>query len=629
MLGVAALWALLAAGSAQAATPFYAIDHQPVATPKGVQPWLPTYTPDGRSIVFQNQLDGTTWMVGAHGGKPRCVTCGFADRPEIRGGFTYAFPDGQRLFVSHELGGGQGIDSGPDADAWVLECAPSLRDCRRHRYLPIDMSADKGSQYIVQRRTWHLAPDGVHLGWSEIRLDGMIMVVARLQREADRYVAVDQRVVNPPGPVGPDDTSAERWENASQLNELKSFTDGGRAILAVAERHLNVDVLKIDLATGRTTRVTANPDWDEDGAISPDGALEVLYSWRTRHRVDALGWIPQLRGFNAMGVAGAVLPFYVSTWPGFQCDLAPWLLPGTGGDAGGTLLGQPLNTYGGGLVPGNNLSGLPFWSPDSRSVLLQERRTARPPKGVNEHVAQKGLTPERVLVATLRRRATKPAPVHPTRVGDWAPAPTAYQATLSSGRTVVLPGTGGGTVTLRYSGTLADGTWSMTYDGYSEDGATFVDGPVSASRSRDGVWHVDADVQVRGQHTGSLRADLVIGPAGVDGLPTKSGGITAVYDGKQAAPLPDLGPCPRDLPRRSPVDVAVRRAGHGRAAVRVTARIGDDRRPVAGAIVAAGARRARTDAHGRAVVPVAGGRRAITVDAGDTFRAARVAVPRR
>jgi hypothetical protein len=620
LCGVAALLlcAVFAAGARAATTPFYAIDDDPIAVPGGVQPWLPTYTPDGRTVVFQNQLDGTTWTVpasGAGAGAAQCVTCGFADRPSIDGGFTYAFPDGKRLFLSHELGGGGGVDSGPTADAWILECAPSILDCASHTYLPVDMSQDKGSKYIVQRRTWHLAPDGVHVGWSEIRLDGSIMVVARLEREADRYVAVDQKVVNPHGLSGAGDRDADHWENASQLYELKSFVDGGRSILALTERGANVDVVKVRLKTGAVTRMTSNPDWDEDGALSRDGALEVLYSWRTRHRIDALGWIPQLRGFNAMGVAAAVAPYYVSTWQGFQCDLSPWLLPGTG-DAGGTLTGQPLDVYGNGLTPGNNLSGQQFWSPDSTSVLLQERTTTRPAAGVNEQVAQKGLTPSRVMVAKIRRAPTRPEAVASSAVGAWAPLPTAYSETLDSGRTVTLRGSRGGTVKLVYKGSLAAGTWSMAYRKYTEDGRTFLTGTQVAARTSAGVWTIKGTVKVTGRHKGSLVENLTIGPAGADGLPTLSGGVRAVYDGKKAPSLPKLGACPAQLPTRSAVSAAASRSG-SKVSVSVSATIAGDHRPLSGAIVNLGSTKATTNTKGLAVLHGSGN--TVSIDAGDTF----------
>ena len=60
---------LLATGAAAAQAskvkpPFFPITHERLAVPAGVQPWLPNWTPDGSHIVFQNQLDGTTWVTG-------------------------------------------------------------------------------------------------------------------------------------------------------------------------------------------------------------------------------------------------------------------------------------------------------------------------------------------------------------------------------------------------------------------------------------------------------------------------------------------------------------------------------------------------------------------------------------
>ncbi len=58
------LTGVLGAGAASASSakpPFYPIDKKTIKVPNDVQPWLPTYSPDGKHIVFQNQLDGSTW----------------------------------------------------------------------------------------------------------------------------------------------------------------------------------------------------------------------------------------------------------------------------------------------------------------------------------------------------------------------------------------------------------------------------------------------------------------------------------------------------------------------------------------------------------------------------------------
>jgi hypothetical protein len=618
--------------------PFYPIDLQKVAVPKGVQPWLPTWTSDGSHIVFQNQLDGTTWVTPkpsqrkskskARGRNRKaravCITCSFGDRPDIRGGFTYAFPDGRRLFVSHELGSLGGIDSGPDADAFVLECAPSIYDCASHTYLPVDMSEDKpGAPLIVQRRTWHLAPDGEHLGWMDLRLDGTVMIVGRLVRQADRYVVTDQRAINPPGPATLTDTDPTGWANNNQLYELKSFTDGGAAAIVVGGPQFNVDAEKVNLQTGKVTRLTANHDWDEDGATSPDGKEYALYSWRTRHRLDAISWIPEIEPFVEMPMFAALAPHYVSTWQGFQCDLSPWLLGGAG-DRGGKLLGQPLDVYGGNLTPGNNLSGQQFWSPDSRSVLLQERLRTRPPAGLNEHVEQKGLVPNRIRIARVERKPGKRERITSSAVGPWAPPPNQYVATTGSDATVTVNGHGGGTADIAYDGDLAAGSWSATFHHYSADGKSFVDGTYRVTSANSGsYWTIKAGITVRGRHTGSLNADLVV-DNGASPLPAKSGTFDAVYDGRTAPPLPQLGPCYGRLPRKSKLVLKTRALGAQRIAVTVEANVYRDRRPVRGAVVRAGGRRARTNARGHALLRVGPrGGRTVTAVAGDTFRRAK------
>lgn len=621
----AAAMALAAASAAAKAPAFLPIHDARIPVPNGVQPWLPTFSPNGRYILFQNQIDGATWITTKAGSGTHCISCHFADRPKIVGGFTYAFPDDKRIFVSHEIGATGGSDTPGNADAYVLECSPSIWRCHSHRYLPVDMSADKGSELIVQRRTWHLSPDGRSLGWTDLRLDGMFMIVAKLERHSDRYVAADPRIVDPAGPTSDADANPTAWENYSQLYELKSFADGGRSILALSEPQGDPDVIKVNLATGKVTRMTANPDWDEDGALSPDGSLETLYSWRTRNRIAATGWIPQIPDFLGLDGSAALAPYYVSTWPGFQCDLSPWLLSGTGDD-GGRLIGQPLQTYGGNLTPGNNLSGQQFWSPDSNAVLLQERLRTRPGPAANEQVAQKGLVPRWIEVAQIDRPASRPARAVSSAVGTWAPAAATFQGPLAAGHNAVVHGPAGGTATLAYAGSLAGGSMSVTFANYTTDGRAFVNGTMSVSNPNETAdpWTLTNDVTVTGAHTGRLLAHLTINN-NAHPLPQMSGTYSATYDGRTAPALPKLGPCYGKLPRSTALRVKASRRGHT-VRVRVSAEIAGEVRPVLRAVVRSGRRSTTTNAAGRATVGVGRGRATIIVSAGDTFRARRVVV---
>ncbi|MFC4312059.1 hypothetical protein ACFPN2_23465 [Steroidobacter flavus] len=587
------------------------VEHHYLELPKDLQPQFPIFIAEGREILFQDEPTNTVWIIGSDGSNLLCITCDFDDRPNTRGGgFAYALPDGKRLVLTHGLA--MGIDSGPDADAWVLECAPSIRDCAAHRFLPIDMSADRGTFTVMQRRTWHLAPDGVHLGWMEVRPDGTLMIVARLQREADRYVAADPRVVNPIGPKSPSDDDADRWENLSQLYELKSFTPDGKGILAVGLPNNNVDVIRIDLETGHTTRLTAHTDWDEDSSLSPDQRLFVVNSWRARNRLDALAWIPQIRGFTGLMIGAAIAPYYVSTWTGFQCDLSPWLLPARGDDNGQSL-GQPLNVYDGELTAGNNLSGQQVWSPDSTMVLLQERTRT---KGVS--------SPNRIALARLGREPTRPVPVASSAVGAWAPSAKLYRGPNSEERTVVVRGKAGGKATITYKGALGAGPLTaVVFDRFTDDGATFVTGTLSGSARKGGSgekrsWAIVADVVVSGRHTGKLQMDLSIDNT-VQPLPKLTGTVNAVYDGKVAPPLPALAPCYDALPKASPLRLELKRTNNGVRA-KVSTDIYGDIRPVMNATVSYGEDSVRTNELGEAMLSIAPGEQPeVAVTAGDTF----------
>ena len=238
--------------AAQEAAPFISIKRHYLDLPEGMQPVFPTFLPGDHEILFRNAVDQAAWIIRSDGSDLQCITCGLDDQPKLPGVFIYAFPDEKRLMLTP--GVGTPADPWPDANGWILECAPSLRACNSHRFLPIDMSSSRGEFGILQRRTWHLAPDGVHIGWMEVRTDGTVMVVARLDRRDDRYVAADPRAINPPGPISSTDDNADRWENLTQLYELKSFTPDGRGVVAVGLPNNNVDMIRIDLATGRAAR---------------------------------------------------------------------------------------------------------------------------------------------------------------------------------------------------------------------------------------------------------------------------------------------------------------------------------------------------------------------------------------
>ncbi|QCT18349.1 hypothetical protein FEM41_01160 [Jejubacter calystegiae] len=611
------LGALWVSGALAAPLPWYPIHYEDIPVPQGVAPWLPTFSDDGATVWFQNQYDGNIWRIALNDKTPHCVTCDFSDRPQsLESGFSYALADNRRLFIAtRELSPIGGSDDQTAFDGWMLECQPSLTRCDSHQFIPVEMAGDREGMpenvRLLMRRTWHLAPDGVHLGWTDIRSDGSAMLVGALERQADRYRVKDIRVINPPGP----DSAVDRAEYASQLWELKSFVDGGRSALVVAELNSNIDPWKVDLATGKATRMTAYGDWDEDGAISPDGGMEVVYSWRTRQRLEVTSAIPQLRNFIALPLMTNIFVSWISTWPGFQCDLSPWLLPGDG-DNGGKLVGQPLRVYSDSETAGNNLAALPFWSPDSTRILLQGRLREPVPDDYSEAVKTKGLVPPRVMMVRLDRDATQPQPAVSTAIGDWAPPVSEWRGAMANDRTETLAGRASGSVVVTWRGDLISGGVDATFNDFSDDGKTFVNGTVTSQMTQrptaENLPQIHIDIRVSGENQGSMKADIV---KQLDN--SLQGDWQSTYNGVARSGLPVVGPCYSRLPQKTPLQ-ATRATEGQQTLVTVQADIHGDVRPVQNARVTAKGQTVKTDAQGRARLSDVQG--TINVNAGETFQ---------
>lgn len=627
----------VAAGDASAAKfPFQPIAIKRIKLPSTVtEPRWPGFTTDGKHLLFwsKNEL----WITSLQGTGVRCLSCGLANNPNPDGSVALAllatpFPDGKRVLMEEDA---QVVSSG----MVVLECTPSVVDCKSRQLVPVDYSAAEpavippgGAVGTPQNGFGHVAAhaqlsqDGNYVGFSQVRSDTIeAMIVGKLEHTGGAYVVTDPRVINPPGPTSPTDTSIERWSKSSALFEFKTFANGGADATYVevgGPAFGRTDVYSVNLATGRRTQLAASSDWDEDNGVSPNGKLLSVFSDRTMHYIDWVGGLVPIRDFinapaAAMG-AGAL--------GGFSACMGPmWLLPSSG-DHGATLAGQPIVDY---RYPGvhivDTLAESSQWSPDGTMIALHQvdDKTGKP-------------APFLLVAHLTALKPTRPLPPVSSQPGSWAPAPTDYHGAMGSSGPVTLHGPGGGTVTISYGGMpgAISGQWSETYKDYSDDGKDFLNGTVTVTGSAAAGGNVTTHVTMTGAHTGKTDADLTFGTNGT------TGHSVSTYDGKTITGPPPYasgnnangGPstaCPKVLPKKPAMRVKATRIGHRTYKLKVTASIAGvgpnetavDTQPVYHALIRLGRVKTYTNRNGVAIVTVRKNHH-LTVTAGDTLKPA-------
>ncbi len=462
---------------------------------------FPIYSPDGERILFSGTPAGgrriEVMSVAEDGTDLQCLSCGAAAGSEDPLLKAIPFADGRRVAVRV----GEQTPLAP-ADHAVLECTPSIRDCRTAELVPITPPAAGDANVVQDQREVRVAPDGETIALSQVRRrpDGenaFVTIVGQLRRPAAdgaTYEVADPRAV-------------------STLGELKNFTPDGRGVLVAAfttlpDRAANPDIVEVDLATGDQVPVTVDGDYDEDISLSPDQRWYVVASGRG---AELFATVSQLRRPNFLGTGLEPLTAYLFAHHRREL-LEPWLVP-VGAEHDGER-GQQLNP--GSADEGYDARVLMTWHPAGDRVLFWEGRSDPfgPPTDDT-----------RLIVAHLTDRA--PAPVRPDTA---APSPTPRWAPALAGFTPPAPpdpastsrdGEAGGTATDTEQPGPEPGqtTIAVHYQQFSDDGAWIIDGTEAATYDHGllGATHYTADLTLTGDHRGHLRADATISAAGLDG----------------------------------------------------------------------------------------------------------------
>jgi hypothetical protein len=614
---IAAPAALLAlAGSAHAApAPLEPVALERLPMPPGVGSMsFPDWTPDGGHVVFgftsSEQPDAQLGLIADDGSGFRCLSCGLEqvqglDRPfnatrPLALDKPYVFGDGKRVLTrivgEREDRGGANPLAGPtqDFNFAILECAPSLLECRDKKLLALNLPGG-GLTRGVQNREGRISPDSQFFAWTEVMADGTRMSLGRLVRAEDHYELADVRVLNPPFELRPPDPSG--FALGGPLYELKNFAPDGRTVTyaSFAEAE-NYDVWELDLATGARRRLTYDREWNEGTTRSPDNRSFVNFSSRTRDRMAPFALLPRppFIDFATYVLTGR----FALNRGNRKCLLSPWLLDG-GGERG-TYFGQPIDPD---PPEGFASHGNGPFSPDGTKIAFWEfdDDAAGTPQEPDAHLVVARLPARRPR--PLREPPRTPYPMWAVPRADW----DGYGDTTG---VYTVNGPGGGTATIRLAGLVNSMDWSVEYARYSEDGRSFLDGTEAVSSPFTiayGRW--TADLRMTGERPGLLRADVEVRTGG-----QATGSLVTDYGGRRLEGLPK----PECTKLETPA-LRVRRARgrRGRLVVRVTSRVTGDAvsRPVRGATVTVGRRTARTGQRGIARLRKRRGRRAFQVQA--------------
>lgn len=442
----------------------------------------PAFTSDGERILAaaRSRALGGTQIVSLdeRGEDLRCLTCASWTGAELTKPF--AFGDGRRVLVRV----GRQTPILP-ADHAVVECTPSVRRCDSASVVPVAVPHGDERTVAQDQREMRIAPDGRTVAFTQVRRSPAgqsegLGVVGRLVREPDRYVIADPRVV-------------------SERGELKGWSPDGQSVL-VADFNspfeaANPDDLGVDLRTGRRTRLTTDPDWEEDVDLAPrpwrGRRWMVVGSARTAELLEP---VSQVRRPPYIDAGLRALPYAV-----FAANPAaiaePWLVDAH--DSRGGYRGQPLAPRG-----WDSRTNFRFHPSGDRVIFWQRRGGAT-----------------RIVVAHLDDRPGQaPLPPRTSPAPRWAPALRGFRVSEPDAgpRRFARRGRVSGRVTVTRGRARADRLIEVRYHRFADMRGHVLDG-FERSRYRRGTAYggparYTADLRLSGARTGFLRArDVRIG----------------------------------------------------------------------------------------------------------------------
>lgn len=437
---------------------------------------------DGSDLLFSFTGDGAEAQelgyIRRDGTGFRCLTCD----SDLAGNEPQPLRDGRRVFLQQSEN-----QSAGQQEYVIVECRPSLADCQEQDRKPVTGLGDPSS---LQDRVPKISPDEQWVLTTRIRIDGFYMLLGRLVQQADRYEVQDLRVVNPPADPAAGEIDAIAVDSA--IYEAKALGSDGRTMTFAATLgdSLNFDWFSLDLPTGRRTRLTRDPDWDEGSQPSPDMRYFRGGSARGRNATAALGNLPRPSVVD-FAIMGPVFNYYLPRSlplpiPGRDRTelLRPFLLPAdqAGGDEQGFQISEADEADG--WISNGGSGG---WSGDGRHILNAQKR--------------EGSGETRLRIYTLDGQAPYQQAPQPLQAPSWAPS-ISDRPLKPRNRIVRVSGPAGGSALITQIGTQAAGVFSVTYTNYSVDGCSRLNGFQTATMTGVLTGNLLEDLTLSGCHEG-------------------------------------------------------------------------------------------------------------------------------
>lgn len=478
------------AGSAQAELPMPVIREE-VPLPDQVRhvddcQW----TRDGEALLCKFKIAGVRLVqvgfIRPDGSDFACLTCdaGLTKAPQALQAL-----DSKRFIFAIGSGSESGTKLGVTRIPMIGECAPSLADCADLVVKEVKLPTIEGSR---NERSLEVSPDGRHLLWTVLRTDGFLMLMGDLAATAEGYEVRDVRVLN----AVRNPRSAEHWATRTAWYETKTFHRGGTMLFSSSRAGgFNLDVYSLDFQTGRTTRLTTNPEWDEDAHLDPTGRYLVTSSTRRLYNSLRAGSLAGYPGF--LDAARVIVSVGSATGSEVARDhtvaSARWLTTMDTERSGGD--GMMLNAYECACWRAGGEQTR--WNPKGDRVVQTETERGSPWEA------------SRIMIIRFPTLPAQPADcVDPdsdrgcqTPTPNWAPLLSDYPI-LPAGEYRV-PGPRGGSATLEYGWSVA-GPSRVELDGFTaEDGRVFtgIMEVTGISNETDQTYAID--LAISGRHTGS------------------------------------------------------------------------------------------------------------------------------